>query len=72
MKRPEFLIGPGLRPEIMESLAASAAQQTQCPIGMTQLPTGASLLFVLDSPELRNLVFDRVVHPDENLRELQT
>ena len=64
MKNPEFLMASGVTRAAVLDFAATLGRRTGHPVGITHLATGSSLLYVLDSPELKAAEFDQVVCPD--------
>jgi hypothetical protein len=62
MKTPEYLTASIPLAETLD-LAASVAQRTGQKVGVQVLPTGSSLLFVLDSTELHQMTFDHTICP---------
>ncbi len=66
MKRPDLLIGPGTTPLEGREYAVSLARRTDHPIGL-RVSHGTISLFVLDTPELLTLDFDRVVYFDSDV-----
>ena len=64
MKNPEFLMASGVTRAGVLDFAATLARRTSHPVGITLLATGSTLLYVLDSSELQEAEFDKVVCPD--------
>lgn len=65
MKNPEYFTAAGVSRSETLGYAASMARKAGHPVGVRfSSGSGATLLYVLDTPELKNAAFDEVVCPD--------
>ena len=68
MKNPEYVLSASVARDAVLDYAAALAGRSRHPVGVTVLPSGSSLLYVLDTPELLRASFDDVVCPADSPR----
>jgi hypothetical protein len=64
MKRPDYLLGADVSRSQAFEIAAQLSSRANFPVGVWLCDSGTSLLYVLDTPELQAMTFDKVVCPE--------